>query len=49
MTVAVTVRRPIPDTTWRRRVGRENRPEGGREGGREGWRDGGKGREGSGR
>ena len=36
MTVAVTVRRPIPDTRWRRRVGRENRPEGGREGGRGG-------------
>ena len=33
MTVAVRVRRPLPDTTWRRRVGRENRPEGGREGG----------------
>ena len=29
MTVAVRVRRPIPDTRWRRRVGRE----GGREGG----------------
>ena len=35
MTVALRVRRPIPDTRWRRRVGRENRPEGGREGGRE--------------
>ena len=32
MTVAVRVRRPIPDTRWRRRVGRDNRPEGGREG-----------------
>ena len=36
MTVAVRVRRPIPDTRWRRWVGRENRPEGGREGGEEG-------------
>ena len=36
MTVAVRVRRPIPDTRWRSRVGRENRPEGGREGGRKG-------------
>ena len=36
MTVAVRVRRPIPDTRWRRRVGRENKPEGGgRERGRE--------------
>ena len=40
MTVAVRVRRPIPDTRWRR-VGRENRPEEGREGGREGEKEGG--------
>ncbi len=38
MTVVVRVRRPIPDARWRRRVSRENRPEGGREGGREGMK-----------